>query len=327
MPEHSPPLVSEAVAPPPATIVGVDISKETFDTVRLPGGEHRSWKNDSAGRAAFLEWLRKDGTCLLIFESTGGYEKLLIYAAQDAGHEVVLANPLQVRNFAKGQGQFAKTDRIDALILALFGQKAPLRTLEKTPEKRRELEALVARRRQLVQMQTMELNRKQQDPRPKVAKSINLMLKLLAKEIEQVEDLIARLIASDDDWQARAALLETVPGIGPKSSTILVTEMPELGRLNRQQIAALGGVAPYPHDSGQFRGQRRIRGGRSAVRQTLYMAAKCAIRFNPVFQAYSQRLYKAGKRYKVVVIACIRKLLVIVNTMIRNNTPWKTSQA
>lgn len=306
--------------------VGIDISKDKFDVVVLPGGEHRAFDNDAAGHELLFQFLGQR-KCLLIVEASGGYERRLIYAAQDAGLEVVLANPKQARDFAKGQGQLAKTDRLDAGLLALFGKLVPLRTLEKTPEKRRELEDLIVRRKQLVQMQTAESNRLQQTLRKSVAKSIRQLLNTLQKQIAQVEQRIHELLSSDDDWRGRAELLETVPGIGKGNSAMLVAELPELGKLNRQQIGALVGVAPYPNDSGLFRGQRSIRGGRQQVRSMLYMAALTAVRCNPVIRTFAQRLRQAGKKHKVILIACIRKLLVNLNTMVRNNTPWTVQPA
>jgi len=307
--------------------VGIDISKEKFDVELLPGKERRSFANDSAGHQQLLQFLAPRGKCLLVMEASGGYERRLIYAAQDAGFEVVLANPRQVRDFAKGHGQLAKSDCLDAAILALFGKQVPFRTLEKTPEKRRELEELIARRKQLVQMQTAESNRLKQALRKSVQKSIQQLLNSLQKQIALVEKQIHDLLSSDDDWRARAQLLETVPGIGPGNSAMLVVELPELGELNRQEISALVGVAPYPNDSGDFRGPRSIRGGRSRVRSMLYMAALTAMHHNPVIQSFAQRLRTAGKKTKVILIACIRKLLVILNTMVRNNTPWNVRPA
>jgi transposase len=302
--------------------VGIDIAKDKFDVVVLPTAEHRTFDNQPTGHQQFLNWLSARGSCLLILESSGGYERALIYAAQDAGWEVVLANPRQVRDFAKGQGQLAKTDHLDAAILARFGQLVPLRTLEKTPEKRRELEDLIVRRRQLVQMQTAEHNRRQQATRKSVQRSIEKLLQLLERQIQQVEQQITELLNSDDDWKARAALLETMPGIGPANSALLVAELNELGQASKQQIVALVGVAPYARDSGNFRGERRCRGGRQRVRSVLYMAAITAIRCNPQIKAFAQRLRQAGKKFKVVVIACIRKMLVILNSMVKHNQPW-----
>jgi transposase len=307
--------------------VGIDIAKDKFDVAILPGTQRFEFENSPDGRRRFLDALAARDRCLLILEASGGYERPLIYDAQDAGFEVVLANPKQVRDFARGQGQLAKTDKLDAAVLALFGKLVPLRTLEKTPEKRRELEALITRRRQLVGMQTAETNRLRQALRKSVTKSIRQLLKLLGAQIADVEGQIDRLLAEDDDWRARAQLLETVPGIGKGNSAMLVAELPELGRLNRQQIGALVGVAPFPNDSGTFRGQRVIRGGRSQVRSMLYMAALTAARCNPVIRAFAQRLKAAGKKTKVVLIACIRKLLVILNTMVKNNTPWNFQPA
>jgi transposase len=201
------------------------------------------------------------------------------------------------------------------------------RVLEEDPTERAELAQLVARRRQLIDLRTTELNRSQQTYVRAAQKSIQHVLKLLAKEIEQLEAEIARLLQSDDDWRAKIELLLTTPGIAKVTSATLVAELPELGRLNRQAITALVGLAPFNDDSGRHRGQRRIAGGRASVRRVLYMAALSARRCNPVIRAFAQRLAAQGKKPKVIITACMRKLLVILNTMLKNNSPWKDLHA
>ncbi len=245
----------------------------------------------------------------------------------EAGYRVAVVNPRQVRDFAKAMGILAKTDRIDALVLARFGQQVQPRLLEDDPTQRAELMQLVSRRRQLIDLRTMESNRSEQTTARAAQKSIRHVLKLLEKEIAQLEAEIARLLESDDDWRGKIKLLSTVPGVAQVTSATLVAEVPELGRLNRHAIAALVGVAPFNDDSGRHRGTRRITGGRAAVRQVLYMAALSARRCNPVIHAFAQRLAAQGKKPKVIITACMRKLLVILNGMLKTNSPWKPSHA
>ena len=260
-------------------------------------------------------------------EATGGLERRLAAELIGAGHRVAVVNPRQVRDFARGSGKLAKTDRIDALILARFALQVQPRLAEKTSEKQTELAALVTRRRQLQAMAVAETNRRDAAATSPARHSIDKVLRLLRKEIEQIDSAIARWIASDDQWRGQAERLKSVPGVGPTTSATLVAELPELGKLNRQQVTSLVGVAPFCRDSGKHRGQRSIWGGRASVRSTLYMAALTAYRCNPTIRAFALRLRAAGKPTKVILTACMRKLLVILNTMIRNQTTWKTTVA
>jgi len=305
------------------TFVGIDVSKDKLDMRCLPGSVFRQFDNEPAGHAALVEWLSDKPACLLVVESTGGYERELVYAAQDAGLEIALCNPRQVRDFAKGTGQLAKTDRIDAGILAEFARQVQPRPLAKVPDKQREIEALVVRRRQLVELCTAEQNRLQQVSQKSVVKSLLKVLEVLKRELKAVEKRILALLQSDEDWRRKIEVLQSAAGVGPVTSAVLVAELSELGNLNRQAIAALVGVAPYPHESGTFRGKRIIWGGRAKLRSTLYMAALSARRCNPVIREFAHRLHKLGKPFKVVMVACMRKLLVILNAMLKTNMPWQ----
>lgn len=307
---------------PLAAFVGIDVSKQSWDVCILPAAIRRSFAATEEGLSSLLELLRQHPTALIVLEATGGYERRLAAGLQDAALEVAIVNPRQVRDFAKALGRLAKTDRLDAEVLALFAQKIQPRPCEKCPEKRAELDALVARRRQLLQLRTMERNRLHMAEHKLTRKSIQKMIEVLQKQIDQLDAAIAKLIESDDDWRQRAQLLESVPGVGAVTSATLVAELPELGQLNRQAIAALVGVAPFNSDSGQHTGERRVRGGRAAVRTALYMAALGARRFNPVLKRFADRLQSAGKSAKVILTACMRKLLLILNTMVRTNTSW-----
>ena len=306
------------------SFVGIDVSKSKFDVVVLPEGTRVTCTYDSEGIGQLLAALPRHD-CVVVLEATGGLERRLAAELIDAGHQTAIANPRQVRDFARGIGVLAKNDRLDARVLAIYAQHVQLRLSVKPSEKRQELTALVVRRRQLLALQTAESNRLQQTKIKLATKSIRHVLDLLRKELKKLDAEIARLIADDDDWRSKSELLQSVPGVGPATSASLVAELPELGKLNRQEIASLVGLAPFSRDSGQFRGQRSIWGGRGSVRTALYMAAFNAKQFNPVIRAFAERLKRAGKRPKVVLTACMRKLLVILNTMVRNQTTWKTT--
>jgi transposase len=306
----------------PQTFVGIDVAKRSFDAHLLPQASSLACAYDQAGIDQLLAALRGFGACLVVLEATGGYERKLAAALVDAGHEVAVVNPRRVRSFADSLGQNAKNDRVDARVLARFAQAIEPRRTAKTPEKRAEIQELVARRRQLVELHSMETNRQQQAQTRDAFKSIQRVREILKKEIDQVDRQLARRVASDDDWRAKAELLQSVPGVGQVTANTLLAGLPELGDLNRQQIAALVGVAPFDRDSGAFRGRRSIWGGRAEIRSALYMAALTAIRCNPVIQRFAQRLDQAHKASKVILVACIRKLLVILNTMLKNNTSW-----
>ena len=311
------------------TWIGIDVAKDSLDvawaTENAP--QRHSVANSQLGFTSLLKQLPSAAEACLVVEATGGYERSLVTALVEAGFRVAVVNPRQVRDFAKALGILAKTDRIDALVLARFGQQVQPRLLEEDPTQRAELMQLVARRRQLVELRTMESNRLGQSTARVAQKSIRHVLKLLEKEIDQLEAEIARLLQSDDDWRAKIELLSTVPGVAQVTSATLVAEVPELGRLNRQAIAALVGLAPFNDDSGRHRGTRRITGGRSAVRQVLYMATLSARRCNPIIHAFAQRLAAQGKKPKVIITACMRKLLVILNAILKNHRPWKTTNA
>jgi transposase len=306
--------------------IGIDVAKDSLDVAwtSSAGSQHFSLANASPGFRSLIEKLPPVHEVRLVVEATGGYERALVAALVEAGYRVAVVNPRQVRDFAKALGILAKTHRIDALVLARFGDQVQPRVLEEDPTQRAELMQLVSRRRQLIDLRTMESNRAAQATARAAQKSIRHVLKLLEKEIDQLEAEIARLLASDDDWRGKIELLSSVPGIAKVTSATLVAEVPELGRLNRQAIAALVGVAPFNDDSGRHRGIRRITGGRSAVRHVLYMAALSARRCNPVIHAFANRLAAQGKKPKVIIAACMRKLLVILNSILKNNTPWKS---
>jgi transposase len=309
----------------PAGFIGIDVSKATFDVHVRPTDRHFSVAANDEGLAELRKEFGELGPCLIVVEATGGLERRLVAELIDAGLMVSRVNPRQVRDLARALGRLAKTDRIDAEVLSLYAEKVQPRPMQKQPEKQAELDALVTRRRQLVGLRSVERVRQHQAPTKATSLSIAKLLRVLDRQIEDLDKAIAKLIESDDDFRSKRELLESVPGVGSGTSSTLIAELPELGRLNRQEIASLAGLAPFNHDSGQFRGQRHIRGGRGAVRAVLYMAVLAAKRFNPKLHAFAERLERAGKPFKVVMTACMRKLLIILNQVLRHGEVCITS--
>jgi transposase len=303
---------------------GIDVSKDTLDVCVLPSGELFKVSNDAAGIAELLARLQPLFPERVVMEATGGYEMPAAVALFLADFKVCVVNPLQVRNFARADGQFAKTDSIDSAVIAKFGERMmpQLRTI--ADEELRGMDALVTRRRQLLQMTTAEKNRMGTAAvalRPRIQAHIDWM----DQEIAGIEKELETTIKKSPAWQEKFKVYTSMPGIGPKTGFSLIAELPELGLLCSKKIAALVGAAPFPRDSGAFRGQRRIRGGRATVRCALYMATLSAIRWNPVIKAMYERLKERGKPFKVAMVACLRRLLVILNTMARTNTPWNSA--
>jgi len=309
-------------------VVGVDVAKATLE-VAFPGRKTFEIANAKADIAKFIKQLPEPGSVLVVLEATGGYENLLVSELVGDGHLVARVNPRQVRRFAQALNVLAKTDRLDAQIILRFGQQLEPRTVETLSGAHLELQELVTRRRQLVAMRTMESNRKLQATGKKALKTIEKMIKAIDSQIALLDREIADRINSDDEWKAQADLLITVPGVGTVTAATLISELPELGKLNRQEIAALcfvverAGLAPFNRDSGQHRGQRSIFGGRARVRAVLYMAAVAAVRCNPAIREFNQRLAEQGKPFKVRITACMRKLLTTLNTMTREQSPWE----
>jgi transposase len=314
-----------APAPAPAPVfAGIDVAKEKLDLARSDADAILTCDNAPEGIGRLVEALAacRDRLACVAVEATGGLEQPLLDALLDAGLPVALANPAHVRHFAKGLGILAKTDAIDAKVLVEFARHASPRLAAKRSENRVELEALTTCRRQLVHVRTEQANRRQQTRSKAALRSIDAVLETVRAQIDSLDRQIRTLIESDDDMGRSDRLLRSVPGVGPGLSATLLAEMIELGTLGRRQAAALAGVAPFNRDSGRFRGDRAIRGGRGAVRSVLYMATVAAMRFNPVIRAFGQRLLAAGKRKKVVIVACMRKLLTILNAMLRDGLRW-----
>jgi transposase len=301
--------------------IGIDVSKARLDVAMRPSAEKLSVSNDETGIQAVVQRLNELSPTLIVLEATGGLERSITGALGSAQLPVVVVNPRQVRDFAKATGQLAKTDRIDAEVLARFAEavRPPLRPLP--DELSLELRALIARRRQLIEMMVAERNRLSTASRA-VRKRIEAHLRWLEAELERADKDLDQSIRQSPIWQEHEDLLRSVPSIGPVVSRTLLAELPELGRLNRKQIAALVGIAPFNRDSGTFRGRRGIWGGRATVRAVLYMAALVASRRNAVIRVFYKRLRDAGKAPKVALVACMRKLLTILNAMIKHKTRW-----
>jgi transposase len=277
--------------------------------------------NDTAGIEALVKRLSENRPALIVLEATGGVERAVTRALASAELPVVVVNPRQVRDFAKATGQLAKTDRIDALVLARFAEAVRPAVRPLPDELTIELRALIARRRQITEMIVAERNRL--SPASKaVRKRIEAHIRWLESELDRADQDLDQSIRQSPIWQENQELLQSVPGIGPVISRTLLAELPELGQLNRKQMAALVGIAPLNRDSGTMRGRRTIWGGRASVRAVLYMAALVASKRNAIIRAFYQRLRTAGKAPKVALVACMRKLLTILNSMIKHKTRW-----
>lgn len=301
--------------------VGIDVSKAGLDVAVRPVGNREFVANDAAGIEILLQRLRELQPALIVLEATGGVERAVTRALASAEFPVVVINPRQVRDFAKATGQLAKTDTIDAAVLARFGEavRPALRPLP--DEVTWELRAVVTRRRQITEMIVAETNRLSGASKG-VRKRINAHLRWLEAELKRADKDLDQSIRQSPIWRENEDLLRSVPGMGPVISRTLLAELPELGRLNRKQIAALVGVAPLNRDSGTLRGRRSIWGGRATVRAALYMGALVASRRNAMIQTFYRRLRNAGKAPKVALVACMRKLLTILNAMIKHKTHW-----
>jgi transposase len=312
---------------PTDVFVGIDVSKSSLDIGVLPSGESWQEANDQKAVTRLTQRLLEFAPKLIVIEATGGLEIPLAAALAGAGLPVVIVNPRQVREFARAIGRLAKTDRIDACILALFGERVRPQLKPLPDDVAQAFDALLARRRQLVGMLAEEKTRLQQARSRPVRSGIQRHIRWLERELQDVERNLTGSVRHSPLWKAKDDLIQSVPGAGRVLSFTLLADLPELGRLNGKQIASLVGVAPHPADSGSIRGKRIIWGGRACVRQVLYMAALAASRFNPVFRAFYQRLVTSGKPPKVALVACMRKLLVVLNAIVRDGIPWNPANA
>jgi transposase len=304
------------------TFVGIDVSKDWLD-VHVLGGATDRCENTSAGIQDLVRRLVVLPVERIVLEATGGYERLVAAELAAARLPLVVVNPRQVRDFAKALGKLAKTDRIDAEVLARFAEaiRPPVRPLRDEAEQK--LRETLARRAQLIGMRTMEGNRLKQAHTPKIRTDVEAVLAFLEERLQALDDDLDQLIKASPAWQEKVDLLKSVPGVGDQTARMLVAELAELGLASRQQIAALVGVAPMNRDSGTLRGKRITRGGRTTVRNALYMATLVATRCNSLIRAHYQKLLAAGKPKKVALVACMRKLLAILNAMLRKKQSWK----
>jgi transposase len=308
-------------------LVGVDVSEARLDVCVPPGGEQAVFGRDRRGIAELVAWLAGKKRPLVVVEATGGLERGLEAALDQAGIAVAVVNPRLVRDFARAAGLLAKTDRLDARALALFGERMrPEARPARTPADHA-LAALVLRRRQLAELLEAERNRARRAEEPVVLASIEAHLGWLRAALAELERHIRDRLAANPTWQEKTDLLQSVPGVGAVTTASLIGLLPELGQVDGKAIAALVGVAPFARDSGLMKGRRTIWGGRAPVRAVLYMAALVAVRHNPILRAFYNRLVGAGKAKKLALTAAMRKLIVTLNAILRDGTPWRAPQS
>lgn len=305
--------------------VGIDVSKDFLDVALSGTRRVKRYANTVAGHQEMIGQLKSQPIERVVLEATGGYERAAVAALLAEGLPVVVANPRQVRDFARATGKLAKTDAIDALVLARFAQVIEPEIRPLPDEKTLELQEKLARRQQLIQMRTAESNRLKQAVSPSVGQSVQVMLDAIDTQLKGIDMDLDKLIRASPTWQAKVDLLKRVPGVGDQTARSLVAQLPELGTCSRQQIAALVGVAPMNRDSGLMRGRCTTCGGRANVRRALYMATLVATRYNPTIRCYYQRLVEAGKKKKVALVASMRKLLVILNAILRDQKIWENT--
>jgi transposase len=307
----------------PSACVGIDVAKDKLDVFIDSTGEIFTVENTPKAIAQLAKKLQALVPQVVVIEHTGGYERRAAIDLMDAGLPVALINPRQTRDYAKSQNRFAKNDRLDAQLLADFGKACRPDLSERPPENRLLLDELVTRRRQLVECRAIEQTRLPQARAKDIEHSIKKLIRDLNHMIDKLDKQIAKLIEDDHDWRGKAKILQSATGVGAVTASTLLAEMPELGQANRQEIAALAGLAPYDNDSGPRKGKRRCFAGRPGVRKVLFMAALTAQKHNPVIAALYHRLTLAGKPFKVVMVACMRKLLTILNALLKTGQLWQ----
>jgi transposase len=305
-----------------SSYVGIDVSKDRLDMAVL--GEERGWQvnNSQAGIAKLVQQMQEICPTLIVVEATGGYQRAVVEALFVAGLAVAVVNPARVRQFARACGLLAKTDKLDAQVLAVFGQRVQPRQYEGKSEAEKQLSALLVRRKQLEEMLKAEQNRLRTIA-PSLRGSVERMIAVLKEEKKRLDEQIHEAMKQQKAWQEQSNILRSAPGVGPVTTATLLAELPELGKMDRKKIAALVGVAPMNYDSGRKRGYRKTKGGRGEVRSVLYMATLVATRRNPVIRTQYQHLLKRGKEKKVALTACMRKFLTILNAMQRDQQPFR----
>lgn len=306
--------------------VGIDVAKDHLDIAVRPDGEEWTIPNDVTSAMELAIRLKNIQPEVIVLEATGGYEMTAASSLAAGGLPVAVINPRQARDFAKSTGKLAKTDKLDAQVLAHFAEAIRPEVRFLSDEQSQKLQALVTRRRQLIEMMVAEKNRSSKS-HYSLQKRIQEHISWLEKELDDLDQEMQKFIQESSLWREKDQLLQSVPGIGPITSSVLLASLPELGTLDRKKIAALVGVAPFNRDSGNMRGRRSVWGGRAHVRSIFYMATLTAIKFNPVIKAFYTRLIEAGKKPKVAITACMRKLLTIINAMIKHSTAWRNQPA
>ena len=304
--------------------IGIDVSKAILDVYILPDEKHMQFKNDPKEVQKLVKKLSLFSQASIVMEATGGYEKLVAQSLQKMGLSISVVNPRSIRDFAKALGKLAKTDRIDAQVIALFAEKMQPQESVAYNENQQKLAALYARRRQIIDMLTMEKNRLDKASN-ELKKSIKRIIKALEKELQSINEALEKCIQNDTDYAQKNKLLKSIKGVGSVVAAGIIADLPELGSVSAKQISALAGLAPYNRDSGTLRGKRTIWGGRASVRTALYMATLVATRRNPQIKCFYERLCNAGKMKKVAITACMHKLLVIMNAMIKHNESWRAA--
>jgi transposase len=305
--------------------VGIDVAKSHLDVHVRPSGETFTVPRDGESVANLADRLKALSPVVVVLEATGGFETIVAASLGGAGLPMAIINPRQIRSFARAVGQLAKTDALDAAVIAQFAEAVKPEPRPLADEQTRTLSELVARRRQLVEMMTAERNRRPRLSRKHLIKALDRHLDMLQKDLSEIERDIDTTIRGMPIWHEREELMTSVPGVGPTLARTLLADVPELGTLDRKQIAALIGVAPLNWDSGTYRGRRTTWGGRSKVRAVLYMAALVASQHNPTLKSFYQRLIRAGKAKKLALVAVMRKLLTILNAIVRDHTPWQNA--
>lgn len=305
-----------------SSYVGIDVSKDRLDVAVLGERQERQVDNTSQGIAQLVEWMQELQPELIVVEATGGYQRAVVEALFHAGLAVALVNPVRVRQFARACGLLAKTDKLDAQVLAVFGQRMQPKLYTGKSEAEKHLGALLVRRRQLEEMLKAEQNRLRTIS-PSLRSSVERIIAMLKEEKKRLDEQIQQFLQEQQAWQEQTQILGSAPGVGMVTTATLLAELPELGKMDRKKIAALVGVAPMNYDSGKKRGYRKTKGGRTEVRSVLYMSTLVATRYNPVIRNQYQQLLKRGKEKKVALTACMRKFLTILNAMLRDKQPFR----
>jgi transposase len=305
-----------------SSYVGIDVSKEWLDVAVLGEKQEKQFSNTKDGIAQLVRQMAEIQPELIVVEATGGYQRAVVEALFHAGLPVAVVNPARVRQFARACGLLAKTDKLDAQVLAEFGQRVQPKRYEGKSEAEKQLSALLVRRKQLEEMLKAEQNRLRTIS-PPLRSSVERIITLLKEEKKRLEEQIQQFLKEQKAWQEPREILGSAPGVGPVTTATLLAELPELGKMDRKKIAALVGVAPMNYDSGKKRGYRKTKGGRTTVRSVLYMSTLVATRYNPVIQTHYQQLLKRGKLKKVALTACMRKFLTILNAMTRDQQPFR----